>query len=100
MTVRDSAVASEPHPGEHVPAEALDKRNPLACLSTRRRVRIGTDGAGRQPLQNLLDQRQGLGNLTDAHPYARVDVTVLAHNHLETQVAVRRISRQLAGVKG
>ena len=39
-------------------------------------------------------------DLVDAHPHAGVDVALLPHRHVEAQVAVGRVARQLAGVEG
>ncbi len=82
MAARD-AVAVEPHPDEHVAAERLDQPEPFAARA--RAVDGNPDRAVRQPLQDLLDQREALLDLADADPDAGIDVAGLEHRHFEVE---------------
>ena len=56
--------------------------------------------AGRQALENLLDQRQALLDLADANPDPRIDVAGVQHRHLEGELVVGRIAGHAARVEG
>ena len=95
-----AAVRSKAHPREDVAAEAFDQGETLRRLTSRRPPNIGANGASRQTVEDLLDQRQRLGDLVDAHPHAGIHVAFLPDSHIEAQVAVRSVARLLAGVEG
>ena len=93
------AARREAHPGQNVAAEALDQCQAFH-VAHRRPCRLDADGSGGKPVQDLLDQEEGLLDLVDAQPHAGIDVTLLAHRHLEAQVGVGGIARLLAGIEG
>ena len=93
-----AAVGVEPQPDEDVAAEALDQRQALAGV--RRVAELGADRARRQPLEDLLDQREALLDLADADPDARIDVALVEHRHLEGELVVGRIGQALPRIEG
>src|SRR5207237_8367710 len=84
----DSAVGCDADPGQDVAAEALHQRGAFARAQRNRCC----DRAGRQPLQNFIDEREALLDLADADPYSRVDVAGVDYRHLELEGIVGRIA--------
>ena len=82
---RSTRPSVEPHPGQHIAAEALDEAEAFAaarrCAS--RRPQIGPSGRLRE---DLLDQLEALLDLADADPDAGIDVAVVQHRHVEVQL--------------
>jgi hypothetical protein len=100
MAAVDGAVAAQPEPHQDVAAKTFDERGALACLAARRRgANCRARGTGGQPFEDLLDQRQRLPDLLDAHPHPRVHVALPAHGRLEREPRVGRISRLLACIE-
>src|SRR5437660_8635680 len=98
MTACDPVVAVKPHPRQHVTAKCFSQRHPFASAACWFDPNL--DVAARQSIQNLLNQREALLNLTDANPDSRVDVPCLEHRHLERQLVIRCVARQAACIEG
>src|SRR5512132_4685271 len=80
----DAAVGCEPEPDQDIAAERLGKRDALtACYRHR-----GPDRALRQPLEDLLEEREALLDLADPDPDPGIDVAVRQDGHVELELVV------------
>jgi len=90
------AAAVEPEPDQEVAPEAFDQRHALA--QSRRGGNRYADRAAGKPLQNLMRQRKALFDFANPDPDPRVDVALVEHRDLETQIAIRRIRERATGI--
>src|SRR6476619_2418943 len=98
MAALDQAILADAHGDEHVAAACLNQRETLPDAA--RLGAVGVNAAFGQAFEDLIDQPQTLLDLTDADPYARVDIAVVADWHLEFELVIRRISHSFPRVEG
>src|SRR6185312_6681708 len=83
VAASDATIAIEAQPRQDVAAKSFRERHAFAGLAGE--LDVGVDIALRQPVENLIDQRQTLLDLADADPHARIDVAGFEHRYLERQ---------------
>jgi hypothetical protein len=93
----DPAIAHA-QPGQNVAAKSLDDGHAFPGFS--QLVGLRPQGALRQPVQYLVDQRETLLDLAHANPDPGVDVALVQHRDLELQAVIGRIGQGPARIEG
>ncbi len=57
-------------------------------------------GPSRQPVEDLLDQRQTLVDFANTNPDAGIDVTGIKHRNLEAELVIRRVLQIVPRIEG
>src|SRR5579883_2148306 len=91
------AAGFDTKPHQNIAAKALHQRRSLSCAAGA--AWTCGKGAFRKPLHDLLDHREALLNLADAHPDTGVDVAVIMGHELEIEFVIRDIARLLSRVE-